>query len=157
MSGGANAPLGSRTATVHRLPTTEPAKPDSLIDRVVRLLKLQVELGVAEVKQVAKSALVAVAVAVLGFLFLIASLVVLITGGVVGIAGGVAGPLVIAGGGVALISLAALGWSIWRLRNLEWPRETVTSLQTNSRWLGAKLKSTLTMPGPRSTTRAPRT
>jgi Putative Actinobacterial Holin-X, holin superfamily III len=156
MSGGANTPLGSRTATVHRLPTAEPAKPDSLIDRVLRLLKLQVELGVAEVKRVAKSALVAVAVAVLGFLFLIASLVVLITGGVVAMAGGVSGPLVIAGGGVALISLAALGWSIWLLRNLEWPRETVTSLQTNSRWLGAKLKSTLTMPGPRSTTRAPR-
>jgi Putative Actinobacterial Holin-X, holin superfamily III len=156
MSGGVNAPLGSRTATVHRLPTTEPAKPDSLIDRVVRLLKLQVELGVVEVKQAAKSALVAVAVAVLGFLFLVASLVVLITGGVVGMAGGVSGPLVIAGGGVALISLAALGWSIWRLRNLELPRETVTSLQTNSRWLGAKLKSTLTMPGTR-TTQGPQT
>jgi hypothetical protein len=38
------------------------------------LLKLQVELGVAEVKQVAKRALIAVGVALLGFLFLIASL-----------------------------------------------------------------------------------
>jgi hypothetical protein len=137
------------------LPTAEPASPDSLIDRVLRLVKLQVELGVAEVKQVAKSAIVAVAVAVLAVLFFIASLVVLITGGVVAMAGGVWAPPVIAGGGVALISLAALGWSVWRLRNLEWPRETVTSLQTNSRWLGAKLKSTLTMPARRGT-HAPR-
>jgi hypothetical protein len=64
------------------LPTPEPAKPDSLIDRVLKLVKLQLELGVAEVKQIAKSAMVAVGVAMLGFLFLIASLVVLITGGV---------------------------------------------------------------------------
>jgi hypothetical protein len=132
------------------LPTAPHARSGSLIDRVLRLVRLQVELGVTEVKQVAKSALVAVSVAVLAFLFLIASLVALITGGVVAIADGVWAPLVIAGGGVALISLAALGWSVWRLRNLDWPRETVTSLKTNSRWLREKLASTLTVPGSRA-------
>jgi hypothetical protein len=120
---------------------------------VLKLVKLQLELGVAEVKQIGKSAMVAVGVAVLGFLFLIASLVVLITGGVVAIAGGVWAPLVIAGGGVALISVAALGWAVWRLRTLDWPRETVTSLKTNSRWLQEKLASTVTIPRRRTTYR----
>ena len=144
MAVGANSSRehSSSTGTVHRLPTS----PDSLIDRLLRLLKLQVELGVAEVKQVAKSALMAVAVAVLAILFLISSLVVLITGAVVAIAGGVWAPPVLAGGGVALLSLTAMGWSIWRLRSLEWPRETVTSLQTNTHWLRGKLASTLTLP-----------
>jgi Putative Actinobacterial Holin-X, holin superfamily III len=146
MSVGANPPHSSTTATVHRLPTPEPAKPDSLIDRVLKLVKLQLELGVAEVKQVAKSALIAVAVALLAFVALIASLVVLVTGGVAASLGAVWAPFVVAGGGVALISLAALGLTVWRLRNLDWPRETVASLKSNSRWLQDKLASTVTIP-----------
>jgi hypothetical protein len=106
-------------------------------------LKLQVELGVAEVKQVAKRALVAVAVALVAFVALIASIVVLITGGVAAIGREVWAPFVLAGGGVAMISLAAIGWSIWRLRSLDWPRETVTELKTNSRWLQDEVASTL--------------
>ena len=82
----------------------------------------------------------------LAILFLIASLVVLVTGAVIAIAGGVWAPPVLAGGGVAVISLLALGWSVWRLRNLEWPRETVTALKTNTHWLREKLASTLTLP-----------
>jgi hypothetical protein len=99
----------STGATVHHLPTREP---ESLTDRLLRLLKLQVELGVAEVTQLAKRALVAVAVALVAFVALIASIVVLITGGVAAIGREVWAPFVLAGGGVALISLAAIGWSI---------------------------------------------
>ena len=137
----------SSGATVHHLPIREP---DSLTDRLLRLLQLQVELGVAEVKQVAKTALVAVAVALVAFVAFIASIVVLITGGVAAIGREVWAPFVLAGGGVAVISLAAIGWSVWRLRTLDWPRETVTELKTNSRWLQDKMASTLTIPGRRT-------
>jgi hypothetical protein len=116
---------------------------------VLKLVKLQLELGIAEVKQVAKRALVAVAVAVLAFLFFIASFVLLIAGGVAAVGREVWAPFVLAGGGVALISLAAIGWSMWRLRHLEWPRETVTTLKTNSRWLQDTVAATLTIPGRR--------
>jgi Putative Actinobacterial Holin-X, holin superfamily III len=137
----------SSGGTVHRLPSAEP-HPESLTDRLLKLLKLQVELGVAEVKQTAKSALVAVAVALVALIALIASVVVLFSGAVAAIGGAVWGPLVLAGGGVTLISLAALGWSIWRLRHLKWPSETVATLKTNSRWLQEEVASTLTIPRP---------
>jgi hypothetical protein len=54
-------------------------------------------------------------------------------------------PLLIAGGGVALLSLAALGWSAWRLTHLSWPTETLKSFEENWRWLAVQLRSRLTL------------
>lgn len=53
-------------------------------------------------------------------------------------------PFVIVGGGIAILSLGALGWSTWRFRRLPWPRRTWQSLEETRRWLGARLRSRLT-------------
>ena len=47
--------------------------------------------------------------------------------------------------GVALLSLAALGWAAYRLTHLAWPKETLNSLEENWRWLAAQLRSRLTL------------
>ena len=53
--------------------------------------------------------------------------------------------LVIAGGSVFLLALAALAWSAWRLKHLEWPHQTLTSFEENWQWLAAQLRSRLTL------------
>jgi hypothetical protein len=76
---------------------------------------------------------------------LIASLVVLVAGAVSPFFGARWEPLVIAGGGVALLSLIALAWSAWRLTHLSWPTETLRSFEENWRWLATQLRSRLTL------------
>jgi hypothetical protein len=36
---------------------------------------------------------------------------------------------VIAGGGIALLALAAIAWSAWRLNAFSWPTQTVESFR----------------------------
>jgi uncharacterized membrane protein YqjE len=131
-------------AVVHRLPTrTEADHQDSLISRLVKLGKLELELGLAEARDVVLAAVKAVAVAVPAAVLLLASLVVLIAAALAPLFNAAWEHLLIAGGGVALLALAALAWSAWRLTHLSWPKETVTSFQENWRWLGAQLRSRL--------------
>ena len=52
--------------------------------------------------------------------------------------------LVIAGTTVAVLALAALAWSAWRLTHIAWPQQTLASMQETWRWLVAQLKSKLT-------------
>jgi hypothetical protein len=139
-------------ATVHRLPTRVDSRPipsptpdESLLGRLVRLLKLELELGLAETRDLVLSALMAVAVAVPALVLLLASFVVLIAAAFAPLFGAAWQHLLIAGGGVALLALAAIGWSAWRLTHLSWPKETVQSFQENWRWLGAQLRSKLTL------------
>jgi uncharacterized membrane protein YqjE len=131
-------------AVVHRLPArAESDHSDSLIGRLVKLGKLELELGVAETRDVVLAAVKAVAVAVPAAVLLLASLIVLIAAAFAPLFNAAWEHLVIAGGGVALLALAALAWSAWRLTHLTWPKETVTSFQENWRWLGAQLRSRL--------------
>lgn len=131
-------------AVVRRLPTRpEATHDDSLIGRLVKLGKLEVELGVAETRDVVMAAVKAVAVAVPAAVLLLASLIVLIAAALAPLFNAAWEHLLIAGGGVALLALAALAWSAWRLTHLSWPRETVTSFQENWQWLGAQLRSRL--------------
>jgi hypothetical protein len=131
-------------ATVHRL-TPRELQQDTIAMRLAHLLKLELELGVAETRKLVVSLLIAVAVALLSTVTLAASLVVLLTGAVAPLFGVGWQPFVIAGGGVLVASAGAIAWSVWRVRHLEWPHETITSLQENWRWLAAQLKSTLTL------------
>jgi hypothetical protein len=131
-------------ATVRRLHPPEHPEHDGVFDRLTRLAQLEVELGLAETREVLVSALIAVAVAVLATVMLIASIVVLIAGALAPLFDARWQHLVISGGGASLIALAALGWSAYRLRHLEWPKETLTSIQETWRWLGAQLRSRLT-------------
>ena len=131
-------------ATVHRL-TPRELQQGTIAMRLAHLLKLELELGVAETRKLVVSLLIAVAVAILSTVTLAASLVILLTGAVAPLFGVGWQPFVIAGGGVLVASAGAIAWSVWRVRHLEWPHETITSLQENWRWLAAQLKSTLTL------------
>jgi hypothetical protein len=101
---------------LHRASTAEPTGPEALAARLARLLRLELELGLAETRDFIR-----------------------------GLVGARWEPLLIAGGGVALLSSAALTWSVWRFRHLSWPTETLTSFEENWRWLAAQLRSRLTL------------
>lgn len=138
-------------ATVHRLPTrpesrrSDAPQDESILARLLRLLKLELELGLAETRDVVVAALIAIAIAVPALVLLLASFVVLIAAAFAPLFGAAWQHLVIAGGGVALLALAALAWSAWRLTHLSWPTETVESFRENWRWLAAQLRSKLTL------------
>ena len=143
-------PLFIVMATVHRLPTIPPVHDgdDAVLARFSRLLKLEVELGMAETRALVRTLIIAVAVALPAAIALIASIVVLLAAALSPIFDARWEPLLIAGGGVALLSLAALAWSAWRLTHLAWPKETLKSLEENWRWLATQLRSRLTLRSP---------
>jgi hypothetical protein len=131
-------------ATVHRLPRRELFQ-ETLPMRLVHLLKLELELGLAEARDLVVSAAISIAMALVSTVALIASLVVLVTGAVAPLFGMGWPPFIIAGGGMALLAVITILWSAWRLRRLDWPHETLTSVQENWRWLAAQLRSKLTL------------
>ena len=138
-------------ATVHRLPAPPPTvhdEDDAVLARFSRLLKLELELGVAETRALVRTLIIAVAVAVPAAIALIASIVVLLAAALSPIFDARWEPLLIAGGGIALLSLAALVWSAWRLTHLSWPKATLKSLEENWRWLATQLRSRLTLRSP---------
>ena len=130
---------------LHRASTAEPRGPEALAARLGRLLRLEVELGLAETRDLVRGLIVAIGLAAVGAIALIASLVVLLAAALSPLFGARWEPLLIAGGGVALVSGAALAWSVWRFRHVSWPTETLTSFEENWRWLGAQLRSRLTL------------
>jgi hypothetical protein len=132
-------------ATVHRLPTAAPADDESVVGRLTRLLRLELELGLAETRNLVRSLVLAVAIGVPAAVALIAALVVVLAGAVAPFFDAPWRPLVFAGGGVALLSLIALTWSVWRVTHLSWPTETLRSFEENWRWLAAQLRSRLTL------------
>jgi Putative Actinobacterial Holin-X, holin superfamily III len=113
--------------------------------QLARLAKLHSELVVVEVRGALIKAAVAAAVALPAAIAAVAALVVLIAAGFAPLFGARWEHLLIAGGGVAIASSIAIGWSVWRLRHLELPRETLDSLSENWGWLVAQLKSRLTL------------
>lgn len=132
-------------ATVHHLHAPDTAHDPSLLKRLMRLFKLEMELGVAETKQLVRVIAVSVAVAVPAAIALVAALIVLLAGAVAPLFDGAWQHLVIAGGFVFLLAAAALAWSAWRLKHLEWPHQTLTSFEENWQWLAAQLRSRLTL------------
>ena len=135
-------------ATVHQLPTVQlptPAEPDTLLTRLAHLLKLEMELGLAEAREILVSVAIAAAVGVTAAIALIAALVVLLTGALAPVFGAPWQHLVIVGGGVVLLAVAGLWWSVQRLRTLPWPRRTLESFEENWRWFAAQLRSRLTL------------
>jgi uncharacterized membrane protein YqjE len=136
-------------ATVHPLParveTTTPPHDESIVGGLLKLARLELELGVAETRNVLVSVAIAVGVAVPAAVLLLAALVVLVAAAFAPLFDARWEHLVIAGGGFAVLSLAALAWSAWRLTHLSWPTETMASFRENWRWLGAQLRSRLTL------------
>jgi uncharacterized membrane protein YqjE len=132
-------------ATVHQIRTPAHVDHNGVLASLTRLLRLEVELGMAETRELLVSAAIAVAVALSAAIMLLASIVVLVAAAFAPLFGAPWQHLVIGGGGVALLALAAIAWSISRLRGLRWPRQTLTSFEENWRWLGAQLRSRLTL------------
>jgi hypothetical protein len=130
---------------VHRFPTPTPAEDDGVVTRFTRLLRLEMELGLAETRNLVRSLVMAVAIGLPAGIALIAAAVVLLAGALSPLFGARWEPLVIAGGGVAVLSLLGLAWSAWRLTHLSWPTETLRSFEENWRWLAAQLRSRLTL------------
>ena len=118
--------------------------PDTVVALLARLVRLELELGLAETRTLLVSAAIAAGVAVVAAITLIASIVVLIAGAVAPLFGAPWQHLVVAGGGLALLAAAVAAWSLWRLRTLDWPRQTLNTFEENWRWLGAQLRSRLT-------------
>jgi hypothetical protein len=133
-------------ATVPRL--TDARDDDGILTSLGRLAHLELELGLAEARDRLRTAAISVAVALVAAVALLASVVVLIAGALAPLFDAAWEHLVVGGGGVLLLSLAALAWSAWRLRTLDWPRLTLASFEENWRWLGAQLRSRLTLHAP---------
>lgn len=131
-------------ATVRPRPIDDATR-DGVLASLGRLAQLEIELGLAETRQVLIRAAVAVAVAIVGGIALIAAIVVLVAAAFAPLFGPAWQHLVIAGGGVALLAAIAIAWSVWRLRSTPWPRLTLASLEENWRWLEAQLRSRLTL------------
>jgi Putative Actinobacterial Holin-X, holin superfamily III len=133
-------------ATPSRLDAAPPpVRHESLAHRLVRLAALELELGWAETRSLIVRVVVALAVALPAIIALIASIIVLLAGALAPLFGTPWQHLVTAGGVVALLALAALAWSAWRLTHIAWPQQTLASLQETWRWLVAQLRSKLTL------------
>ena len=131
--------------SLHRAPATDSRSAEALAARLRRLVRLELELGLAETRTFVQGIAVAIVVAVSAAIALIAAFVVLLAAALSPVFGARWEPLLIAGGGVVLLSAAALAWSAWRLTHLSWPTETLTSFEENWRWLAAQLRSRLTL------------
>jgi MFS family permease len=121
---------------------------ESVVARLAHLLRLEFELGLADMRHTIRGLVIALVIAVPAAIALIASLVVLIGALLSPLFNAPWQPLLIAGGGVGLLSLAALGWSVWRLTHLTWPTETLKSFEETWRWLVRQLRSRLTLRAP---------
>jgi len=132
-------------ATVHSIRTPTHGDQDGVLASITRLLRLELELGVAETRDLLVSAAIAVAIALTAAIVLVASIVVLLAAAFAPLFGAPWQHLVVAGGGAALLALASIAWAVSRLRTLRWPTQTLTSFEENWRWLGAQLRSRLTL------------
>ncbi len=118
---------------------------DGLVASFTRLAHLELELGLAETRQTLLTAALVVAVGLVAAIALIAAVVVLLAAALAPLFAARGQHLLIAGGAVALGALAALAWCVTRLRRLDWPHQTLESLEETWRWLAAQLRSKLTL------------
>jgi uncharacterized membrane protein YbhN (UPF0104 family) len=132
-------------ATVHRFDTTETSTDESLLSRLTRLAALELELGWAETQGLIKRLAIVVGTAIFSAIALLAAIIVLIAGGLAPLFDTPWQHLVIAGGVVAVLAIAGLAWTAWRLKHLDWPHQTLRSLEETWRWLVTLLKSKLTL------------
>jgi len=132
-------------ATVHPIRTPTSVDHDGVLGSLSRLVRLEMELGLAETRDLLISAAIVLGVALVAAIMLLASIVVLLAAAFAPLFGASWEHLVVAGGGIALLALAAIAWSVSRLRSLRWPKQTLSSFEENWRWLGAQLRSRLTL------------
>jgi membrane protein len=138
---GEHEPGGGRD-NVYDLRPRVPAAP--VMSEVGHLVRLRVEMLVAQVRGTLVSAAIAVAVAVVSVVVLVTAVTVLLAGALAPVFAARWQPLVAVGGGAFVLAGGALAWSLYRLRSLRWPQRTVDSMKEDWRWLETRLKSGLT-------------
>ncbi|HUF93135.1 MAG TPA: YhjD/YihY/BrkB family envelope integrity protein [Candidatus Limnocylindria bacterium] len=112
---------------------------------VGHLVRLRVEMAVAEAKGALVAAGVSVAVAMASVIVLVTAITVLVAGALAPLFEGPWQPLVTVGGGALLLGAGGLAWSVRRLRGLgDVPKRTMDSIKEDWRWLGTRLRSGLT-------------
>ena len=112
---------------------------------VTHLVRLRVEMTVAETKSALVSAGVSVGLAIACVIVLVTGITLLIAAAFAPIFDAAWEPLVIVGGGALLLAAGGLAWSVSRLRRLgDVPRRTVDSMKEDWRWLETQLRSGLT-------------
>jgi hypothetical protein len=112
------------------------------------LARLELELAIAELKRAAISVGVASGVALAATVTLVTSLVVLLSAALAPAFGGDWRPLLIAGGGGALLSGAAIAWAVSRVRNVVMLARTRASIKETWRWAETRFRSARTSTSP---------
>jgi uncharacterized membrane protein YqjE len=113
----------------------------SVTEGVARLARLEVELAVSETRRAAVDLGLAFGIAVIAAVILVTGLTVAFAAALAPAFGADWRPLLIAGGGGALLAAVALAWAVYRMRNLGVLRETLTSLKETWQWAERRLKS----------------
>jgi membrane protein len=109
---------------------------------VGHLVRLRVEMTVAQTKTALVSAGLSVGVAIVCVIVLATAITLLVAGAFAPVFDARWQPLVIVGGGAFLLAAAGLAWSVKRLRGLgDVPQRTVQSMKEDWRWLETRLKS----------------
>jgi uncharacterized BrkB/YihY/UPF0761 family membrane protein len=121
---------------------------ESVQEGLGHLARLELELALAELKRAATSIGVAAGVAVAATVMLVTSLVVLLGAALAPAFGGDWRPLLIAGGGGALLSGAAIAWAVYRVRNVVMLARTRASIKETWRWAETRLRSGRTSTSP---------
>ena len=112
---------------------------------VTHLVRLRVEMTVAQTKSALVSAGISVAIAIVSVIVLVTATTVLIAGAFAPVFDARWQPLVIVGGGSLLLAAGGLAWSVRRLRGLgDVPQQAVQSVKEDWRWLETRLRSGLT-------------
>jgi membrane protein len=112
---------------------------------VGHLVRLRVEMTVAQAKGALVSAGVSVAAAIASVIVVITAVTLLIAGAFAPLFHAEWQPLVAVGGGAALLGAGGLWWSVSRLRGLgDVPRRTMESVKEDWRWLETRLRLRLT-------------
>jgi membrane protein len=121
---------------------------ESVQEGLGHLARLELELAIAEMKRAATSAGVAIGVALAATVTLVTSLVVLLAAALAPVFDANWRPLLIAGGGGALLSGTAIAWAVYRVRNVVMLARTRATIKETWRWAETRWKSVRTSTSP---------
>ena len=108
-----------------------------------RLIRLEIELAVAEARDLLVGAATAIALGVIGASLIVGALVVMLAAMLAPLFAAPWEHLAIAAGISIILGGAALAWTAWRFTHLKAPKVTLKSLEETWRWLETQLRSRL--------------
>jgi Putative Actinobacterial Holin-X, holin superfamily III len=122
-------------------PLHVPAETDEgVLAPLRRLIRLEIELALAEARDLLVGAATTIALGVVGALLIIGALVVMLAAALAPLFAAPWQHLAIAAGISIIVGALAVAWTAWRFTHLKWPEVTLTSLEETWRWLEAQLR-----------------